>query len=58
MHGWIEGLVVAVFALGWGVIELVALRLDRRRTRDLSSDATGVASASPASPESSVTKNA
>jgi hypothetical protein len=34
MHGWlglIELLVVLLFALGWGILELVGLRLDRER---------------------------
>jgi hypothetical protein len=31
--GLIELFVVLLFAVGWGVIELVALRLDRERAR-------------------------
>jgi hypothetical protein len=34
MHSWlglIELLVVLLFALGWGILELVGLRLDRER---------------------------
>lgn len=30
--GLIELFVVLLFAVGWGVLELVVLRLDRRRT--------------------------
>jgi len=30
-YGLIELFVVLLFALGWGVLELVALRLDRRK---------------------------
>ncbi len=39
MGGWIEALVFAAFALGWGVIELVALSLDRKRHKDADADA-------------------
>jgi len=34
MHSWlglIELLIVLLFALGWGILELVGLRLDRER---------------------------
>jgi len=34
MHSWlglIELLVVLLFALGWGILELIGLRLDRER---------------------------
>ena len=37
-HSWlglIELVVVLMFAVGWGVLELVALRLDRRRRAPL-----------------------
>jgi hypothetical protein len=57
VHGWIEALVVVMFALGWGVVELVALRLDRRRTQESELNAPVEASASPASPESSGTRS-
>lgn len=39
--GLIELFVVLLFALGWGVIELVALRLDRERARRNPRDAGG-----------------
>ncbi len=35
-HGWlgfIELFVVLMFAIGWGVLELVVLRMDRRKAR-------------------------
>jgi hypothetical protein len=32
--GLIELFVVLLFAMGWGMLELVALRLDRRRKQD------------------------
>lgn len=32
--GFLELLIVFGFALGWGVLELVALRLDRKRETD------------------------
>lgn len=33
MRGLIELFVVAIFALGWAVIELVALRYDKKRSQ-------------------------
>jgi hypothetical protein len=57
VNGWIEGLVVALFALGWGVIELVALSLDRR-TRPEEPLKRDAASGMPALPESGATKSA
>jgi len=32
--GLLELVVVLTFAIGWGVVELVQLRRDRRRTED------------------------
>jgi hypothetical protein len=61
MGGWIEGLVFAVCALGWGVVELVALRLDappREPDEGDSASARGAASGMPAALESGATKTA
>jgi hypothetical protein len=38
MRGLIELFVVAAFAIGWGVIELVALRYDKRRMEQAAAD--------------------
>jgi len=41
MDGWlglIELFVVLAFALGWGIVELVALRIDRRRLTEHNQD--------------------
>ncbi len=43
-HPWgglIELFVVFLFVVGWGVLELVTLRLDRRRRARDSKDSTG-----------------
>jgi hypothetical protein len=39
--GFIEMGVVLLFALGWGVLELVSLRLDRKRREERSESKNG-----------------
>jgi hypothetical protein len=41
-HSWlglIELFVVLMFVVGWGILELVTLRMDRRRAAEASKDA-------------------